>query len=331
MENLDLEQDLSEACREGDARKVRELLSQGAHPDGRFDRINGWGALAEAAGSKSLECAKALIAAGADSGEGLKRASEEGWPETALLLEAGADPFATPVAGWVSSGKSRELLDMARRARSEPKARQELKMMLAIALDKIEDIRRLAERNDPAEEAEFAKGRSALHWAARWGSPEAIRILAGAGWEVNARDKNGISPDDEAAEGLREPELRELLRLGLDVGGASPDGCSVLHRVLIAPMLKYSSAHPNYKQRDAQARAGCARLLLEAGANPSARAGEGGPTPAELIKDRKYHYSDYDKQEIIALLSAAQSRQDEKDALGEATPRAEKAIRSKGM
>ena len=90
-----------------------------------------------------------------------------------------------------------------------------------------------------------------LHYAATYGSPEAVRILLKAGADPKARNQAGATPLLYAAWNL--PKTQLLVEKGADVNVAENDG--------VTPLIVAVSAHSNSHT---------ARLLLDKGANVNA-------------------------------------------------------------
>lgn len=138
----------------------------------------------------------------------------------------------------------------------------------AIDNDNREMLRLLLERG--AEVNERAFGWTALHAAARNGKTEAVRCLLEHGAEVNAL-AFGDTALHEAAENGKTEVVRCLLEHGaeVDLRSRRPHGATPL---LLAAALQTR-------------RSELLRLLLEAGADPNARAG-GGCSPFMLAAER---------------------------------------------
>merc|ERR1712217_299061 len=67
-------------------------------------------------------------------------------------------------------------------------------------------------------------GRTAMHWAADYGHPEIINLLAKKGGNVNAKDKFGITPLMAAVFDGRESAVKALLANGADKSIKDSDG-----------------------------------------------------------------------------------------------------------
>ncbi|XP_046983137.1 ankyrin repeat and protein kinase domain-containing protein 1-like [Schistocerca americana] len=105
------------------------------------------------------------------------------------------------------------------------------------------------------------EGRTALHWAARKGDVEAVRLLLEAGAAVDAREIKG--------------KQRTPLHLAAEQGGAA-----------VVRLLLRATADPN--ARDCRGQAEVAAALLDAGANRGATTGDDGETALDIARESGY-------------------------------------------
>jgi ankyrin repeat protein len=121
---------------------------------------------------------------------------------------------------------------------------------------------RLRERldDDPSPIASFSPdGYTALHFAAFFAKPEAVRILldAGAPVDVVARNEMGVQPLHSAAAGRQTEICRLLLAAGADVNAREVGGFTPLH-------VAAQNGDPEMLE-----------LFLSAGADPAATTDDG--------------------------------------------------------
>jgi len=131
------------------------------------------------------------------------------------------------------------------------------------------------------------KGWRVLSQAANLPSTDVVQLLLTAGANVNATDKDGTTPLMHAAcadrrfketvEAYRLRNLNVLLQNGADVNTKNNRGLSALH---YAARLGVPSVN---------------KLLLEAGANPTAKTNDG-KTPADMAKEAGY-------DDVVAILT----------------------------
>jgi ankyrin repeat protein len=135
----------------------------------------------------------------------------------------------------------------------------------AAAVGDVERLHELLDADPLLVHAESSDGAGALHLAAYFGHPDAVRLLIDRGADVNAhaRGFNGVAPINSAAatSGSDEPTSTECVRLllaaGADANARQRSGSTALH---------------------AAAQSGCAemaRLLVEHGADPDAETDDG--------------------------------------------------------
>lgn len=105
-----------------------------------------------------------------------------------------------------------------------------------------------------------ADGTTALHWAVRSDDLDTMRLLIAAGAPVNAANRYGLSPMTLAAVNASRAAIAELVKAGADVNTTTPGGETVL-------MTASRTGDPEV-----------VRLLLDRGANVSAREHEYGET-----------------------------------------------------
>lgn len=117
----------------------------------------------------------------------------------------------------------------------------------AIRADDLSKLTKLAATPEAANVADKLSA-TPLHYAAIYGSADAVRILLSAGADPNARNANGATPLIYAAWNLEKTRL--LVERGADVNAAQKEG--------ITPLMVAASAHGNIATL---------RYLLSKGAN----------------------------------------------------------------
>ncbi|MSR18398.1 MAG: DUF1573 domain-containing protein [Phycisphaerales bacterium] len=167
----------------------------------------GKSALAIAAESGSLEATRMLIEAGATvnhrdaiQGSPLLWAAGLGTPETvAVLIEAGADVNIVDVNGLTP-------------------------LLWAAGIGNPETVKLLLARNPDLKIADQVTGDTALLRAVRSGKPQSVKLLIEAGADVNAVNRQGLTPLLIAA-GTGTPEkLQLLLDARADMGAMNSQG-----------------------------------------------------------------------------------------------------------
>jgi ankyrin repeat protein len=164
-------------------------------------------------------------------------------------------------------------------------------------------LRGLLKQHAPVNAAQ-ADGTTALHWAAHWNDPEAVKLLIGAGANAKTVNRYGATPLSEAA-GLGNADVIEiLLKAGADPNTRTTyDGETVLMTTARSGNLE------------------AVRILLEHGANANARESWKGQTALmwaaaehhpEIVKLLLQHGADWkvrslDRETKLPKLSAASS------------------------
>jgi ankyrin repeat protein len=118
---------------------------------------------------------------------------------------------------------------------------------------RIERLREMIEGNKSLAKLVAADGWTALHLAAFFGHPEAVRILLRAGADVNARSTNAVrnQPLHAGAAGRSWEVVKLLVEAGADVNATQGGGFTPLHAAAqngdleIAALLLQSGASPN--------------------------------------------------------------------------------------
>ncbi len=77
-------------------------------------------------------------------------------------------------------------------------------------------------------DAQDARGRTPLHWAADFGHPEMVGLLMEAGAAVGVKDERGMTPLHLAAQGGHGEVLRRILEASQDVGARDDRGYTAL-------------------------------------------------------------------------------------------------------
>jgi len=88
----------------------------------------------------------------------------------------------------------------------------------------------LATRGHEEVNSRDSSGLTGLHYAARSGSLEALRLLIGSGADVNARANSGASPIHRAAYMGHEEIVQLLIGNGADPEVSDDDGKTALHK-----------------------------------------------------------------------------------------------------
>jgi ankyrin repeat protein len=160
------------------------------------------------------------------------------------------------------------------------------------------DLSKLKQLVQSREAANVSSGLGAtpLHYAAIYGSPEAIEFLLNAGADPNARDQSGATPLVYAAWSYERTRL--LVEHDAEVNLATKHG--------ITPLLVASGVHGNFRT---------VRYLLEKGADLNARTEEnedvlmraasfGDPDTLQLLLERGADAKRADKSGFTALQNA---------------------------
>ncbi len=120
-----------------------------------------------------------------------------------------------------------------------------------------------------------------LYFAVTQGGARLIPVLVNHGADLKMRDQQtGWSLLHAAVENLDEESIRELVRLGVPLDSLDPSGASALH-------LAVDVQADSEQQTGIPARFVISDLLLELGANPSAR-DSAGRTPRDWALEAGY-------------------------------------------
>jgi ankyrin repeat protein len=139
--------------------------------------------------------------------------------------------------------------------------------------------------DDPSAAAAFSPdGFTALHLAAFFGKPAAVRILLDAGARVDTYTHNELAnlPLHAAAAGRNAEVCRELLGAGADVNATQHGGFTPLHEAAEAGSVEL------------------AELFLSAGGDPQART-DAGQTPVDLAVAKGHEDLAHRLREVAAI------------------------------
>jgi len=254
---------LVDAARNRDDKTIRSLVSQRVDVNTRSD--DGSTALLWAAHWNDIETADLLLRAGADANAAnefrmtpLSQACTNGSPALVrLLLKKDANPNLgiatgeTPLMTCARSGNRDAvvmLLEYGAAVNAKESAQNQTALMWAVAEHHASVAKALIEAHADLT-AHTKQGFTAIHFAARAGDQECVRLLLAAGVDVNLRTQ----PDDERA-GTLAPQP--------GLGTSKTVGAKGYTPLLVAT---------------ARGQVGVALFLLEQGADPNV--GDAGYTP----------------------------------------------------
>jgi len=115
-----------------------------------------------------------------------------------------------------------------------------------------------------------------MHRPAEAGQAHVLEVMLACGFEVEARDKDGVTPLHRAAMGGHPDAVRVLLRFGADVN--AKDG------MFAATPLVWAVEGRGHARPDAD-HVAVARELLRAGSSPEWTPPEGAPSPERTLED----------------------------------------------
>jgi ankyrin repeat protein len=230
--------ELLRAVAEGDAERTRSLLAAGT-PATTGEPETKWPALLLACFWGAVNCARALLAAGADANAGRDR-----WTPLALALVAHDETLTEAL--------------LARGADPNGSMERGPKLLLFAISEGLTGIvdRLLAAGARPTTPIHGGK---AIHLAASLGSTPSLKALLHAGAGIETKDDRGRTPLVRAVKGNRALAVAAFIEAGADVG-VRWDGKTVLHW----------AAESGRRE--------CLELLLRAGAS-AVTAAEDGRTP----------------------------------------------------
>jgi cytohesin len=309
------QQELRAAVTKGDAGEVAKLLAQGADPDAALAReiylydsgteIPEGSPLQWAARTGRSDIMRLLLQAGGDPRKkGLDRVefqwpdpvSEQGWSQLAWLDKAKASKKPPRSSGFqVGSslcaaalmGHLEAVQVLVEQAGSPPDelelARQGNEWgwnpLMYSAIGGHADIAAyLIQKGAGVSFEEREYGYQAIHFAARTGAEDVVRLLLGAGAKVEARDQLGQTPLHLAATNKGAASCRLLLAAGADPSWRTKSGWTPLHLAAVNGRVPVCEA------------------LIDAGAEVDARDDEG-RTPLHLAAARGEH------EACLALIS----------------------------
>jgi ankyrin repeat protein len=246
---------LMEAVSGHGADMVKLLLDNGADPN-KADGA-GWTALMRAAWKGDVETVALLITAGADVNAkdaygktAFQRAVEMGRCKVAsLLLDNGADVNARESDQWTpimeaALARNAEMTDLLRDRKANMTA------TAAVALESEEELRRLIDRSDKANDP-IPDGPMALAIAARNGNLQLVQLLLEKGLAKDSMKSHGASALLFAVQNGNARIVKAILEKGADPETKNSVGSTILHLAVekgnaeIVRILLDKGAEPN--------------------------------------------------------------------------------------
>ncbi|MEK9647701.1 MAG: ankyrin repeat domain-containing protein [Gammaproteobacteria bacterium] len=296
-----LASDVVNAVARGDRASALALISEGA--DVSAPHSDGTSALMYAAYLGDAELTEALLKAGADPAvendygtTAIQEAAIIGANEVmALLLEAGAD------ANWSNPGGETALMNVARAGNLEGAqlllehgadihavehwggqtallwaAAQSQPEMLQLLIDNGADINQQSiirvwestTLDEPRPKHMNKGGFTALHFAAREGCTECIKVLANAGADLDAHDPERVTPLNGALLNFHYNTAAALIDAGADVNKWDIYGRGPLFNAIELHTIPIGG-RPDIPSEDALTGYDIAAMLLDRGANPN--------------------------------------------------------------
>ncbi|HZO56024.1 MAG TPA: ankyrin repeat domain-containing protein [Bryobacteraceae bacterium] len=249
MLTASLESRLTGAAKGGDRTAVLELLKQKADPNAA--EPDGTTALHWAAYQEDAAMVKVLI----DAGAKVDAANRYGVTALSVACKSGN---AKLVETLLKAGAN---VNLALPGGETP-------LMTASRTGKLEAVRTLLAHGADVKAKESLTGQSALIWAAAEGNAEVIEALAAAGADVNERLDSGFSPILFAAREGHIQAVKTLLKLGASANDAIP--MSGRKRMAFKNPPRLGTTALMFAV--ANAHFDVAALLLDAGADPNAKA-----------------------------------------------------------
>ena len=219
---------LADAAKNQDVKTVQSLVSQHADVNGRSD--DGSTALLWAAHWNDLDTADLLLRAGADANAAndfrmtpLSQACTNGSAEfVRLLLKSGANPNTaiatgeTPLMTCAKTGNVdavRLLIEYGAAVNAKEPAQNQTALMWAAAERHPAVVKSLIDAHADLK-AHTKEGFTAIHFAARVGDLESVKLLLAAGVDVNLRTQPDVADAEPGAETLVAGRGRSRVRGG---------------------------------------------------------------------------------------------------------------------